>query len=750
MGMKRKENRHPLLFWKLSLSFTILIIAMLFMSGITYILTYNALLEQAKKSNMRLAQNAMETVESSLANVTDLASLLNTDQDLVAFLQIAESDRQELIASMSKLQGDLPVIKDFNDLIDGYFLYSMVNRSIIAPQQGFPKSELYYSRYCQYGDWDYDRWEEEVLLTSNYGSLLPSMLMKYGSAQQATLIYLYPVRHPITQRIIGTAFFRINSEQIAALLFPDVSANDNQVFLFNKSGEMLISLNGEDSEAPEGLYQPDRGTTSFQHTINGVPTFVSYCVSEEQDLIFTVATPLSVIQKQSSDVLRAIIISLIVFCGTSMVLASYLFGRQHKQLIRIADRLGKKRQSGWKYDGMRQIDDAVSGLLFDNADLSTKVQEQQSQIRSILLSRLAAGGLPDHAALQKFVCDMDIAIWGSSFRGVYLVFPENQLPVQMQAVLRVIAPYQALLPCACADETNRFLILYQNHEEDDQAVADLFSNVYRTLLDIYQVKTVIYIGYACDDLLYVNKSFESALQMLDIHSSDGLDAHFLYIADKSASSTRYLYSIQEQQKLANLILVSDLEGNDELLEEIYRKNFEQHSLSSSMQKLLYAQLIGTILNCSDAAAPASEMDNLLQVDTPKVFFAQAKKLCRTISLQIRQKSENSTAKNMKEILAYIRENYMHYDLSLSYIALKYHMSESHLSTSIKKHLGQNFQNYVEQLRIDKANELMKSGSLSIQEISEQVGYLSPHSFRRAYKKVMGYTPSQHGSRPAAD
>ena len=38
---------------------------------------------------------------------------------------------------------------------------------------------------------------------------------------------------------------------------------------------------------------------------------------------------------------------------------------------------------------------------------------------------------------------------------------------------------------------------------------------------------------------------------------------------------------------------------------------------------------------------------------------------------------------------------MRYDISLSYIALKYHMSESHLSTRIKKHLGQNFQSYVE-------------------------------------------------------
>ena len=715
---------------------------MLFMGCITYVLVYNTLLEQAKKSNMRLVQNAMKTVEGSLANVMDLATLLSTDQDIVDFLQISESDRQELIVSMSKLQSNLPVIKDFNNLIDGYFLYSMENHSIIAPQQGFPNGELYYKRYYQYGDWDYFQWESEVLQTHSYGSLLPSRTMKYGSAQEPTLIYPYPVRHPVTQQIIGVAFFRVNSNRIATLLFPDFSANDNQVLLFNKNGEMLISLNGEQEQVPEGLYMAERETTSFQHTINGTHMFVSYCVSEKQNLIFTVATPMTVIQKQSSDVLRVIIISLIVLCGASMVLASYLFGRQHKQLLRIADRLVWKRQSAWKYDGIRQIDDAVSGLLFDNADLSTKVQEQKSQIQGILFSRLAAGGFPDHAALEKFVRDMDISIWGSSFRGIYLAFPENQLSIQLQAVLQAIMPYHDLLPCAVADETNRFLILYQNDTDDEESIADLFSNIYRTLLNIYQVKAVIYIGCACDDLLYINKSFESALQLLDVHSNNELDAHFLYIADKSVNFIRYCYSIQEQQKLINLILVNDLKGIDQLLQEIYDNNFKDQSLSASMQKLLYAQLVGTILNCNDDSSLASEIDNLLQIEKPKAFFAQAGNLCRTISLQIRKKSENNADKNMKEILEYIQENYMRYDISLSYIALKYHMSESHLSTRIKKHLGQNFQSYVEQLRIKKANELITAGTLSIQEISEQVGYLSPHSFRRAYKKVMGYTPSQ--------
>ena len=98
-------------------------------------------------------------------------------------------------------------------------------------------------------------------------------------------------------------------------------------------------------------------------------------------------------------------------------------------------------------------------------------------------------------------------------------------------------------------------------------------------------------------------------------------------ADKSVNFIRYCYSIQEQQKLINLILVNDLKGIDQLLQEIYDNNFKDQSLSASMQKLLYAQLVGTILNCNDDSSLASEIDNLLQIEKPKAFFAQAGKMC---------------------------------------------------------------------------------------------------------------------------
>ena len=54
----------------------------------------------------------------------------------------------------------------------------------------------------------------------------------------------------------------------------------------------------------------------------------------------------------------------------------------------------------------------------------------------------------------------------------------------------------------------------------------------------------------------------------------------------------------------------------------------------------------------------------------------------------------------------------------------------------------NFAEYLEQLRIDQACTLLKEGVL-VSLIAEKTGYNSVQSFRRAFKRVKGVSPSEY-------
>lgn len=99
---------------------------------------------------------------------------------------------------------------------------------------------------------------------------------------------------------------------------------------------------------------------------------------------------------------------------------------------------------------------------------------------------------------------------------------------------------------------------------------------------------------------------------------------------------------------------------------------------------------------------------------------------------------------------YIDENYARYDLSLSALALHFGVTGSYLSTIFKKQMGTTFSAYLEQVRILHAERLLGERRLTIDEIVERVGYTNSDSFRRAYKRARGISPSQYKENPPRD
>ena len=62
---------------------------------------------------------------------------------------------------------------------------------------------------------------------------------------------------------------------------------------------------------------------------------------------------------------------------------------------------------------------------------------------------------------------------------------------------------------------------------------------------------------------------------------------------------------------------------------------------------------------------------------------------------------------------------------------------------IDKKSGKNFKEYVDQIRLEKAKELLKKNDLKIEYIAELTGYNSSYSFTRFFKKYMGISPSEY-------
>ena len=88
---------------------------------------------------------------------------------------------------------------------------------------------------------------------------------------------------------------------------------------------------------------------------------------------------------------------------------------------------------------------------------------------------------------------------------------------------------------------------------------------------------------------------------------------------------------------------------------------------------------------------------------------------------------------------YINKMYMQ-DIGVSDIADNIGITRSHLNHMFQKELNISIQNFLIDFRMHKAANLLVSTSMSIKEISNQVGYNDQLVFSRAFKKKFGVSP----------
>jgi len=135
-----------------------------------------------------------------------------------------------------------------------------------------------------------------------------------------------------------------------------------------------------------------------------------------------------------------------------------------------------------------------------------------------------------------------------------------------------------------------------------------------------------------------------------------------------------------------------------------------------------------------------EAVNMLSVDSElKDWFLD--RVVQATDKIANMKKEKSTS-IIDKALKYINENYTN-DISLDDISMKIDVTPYYFSRIFKEEMGVNFIEYVTDLRINKAKELLADDSYSMKEICKLVGYSDPNYFSRTFRKHEGVSPSEY-------
>lgn len=120
-----------------------------------------------------------------------------------------------------------------------------------------------------------------------------------------------------------------------------------------------------------------------------------------------------------------------------------------------------------------------------------------------------------------------------------------------------------------------------------------------------------------------------------------------------------------------------------------------------------------------------------------------------LTVQIQRAMREGGAKPMSaeapelldQVIAYV-ERHLGDKLSLTEIARRFYVSESTITQTFRKKMGDSFYHCVTQRRLIAAKNLIREG-VSLEQVGQMVGFGDYSSFYRAFKQEYGISPRQY-------
>ena len=229
-----------------------------------------------------------------------------------------------------------------------------------------------------------------------------------------------------------------------------------------------------------------------------------------------------------------------------------------------------------------------------------------------------------------------------------------------------------------------------------------------------------------------------------------------YEEERYLQAEKYLSDEKQEDSVGSeAILNSIKEGNLEKSEAIFEKITEVLSEHKSVQPDIFKRKIVffffRILRYMEPYLKAEHLSELNALDNRLIesqWYSELKKRSAELIKNIiafREIADSQETDPLDESRKYIEEHYRD-EISLERIATLYHFNASYFSTLFKQRFGISFSEYLSDIRMEKAEDLLKTSSDKVREIALEVGYKDPNYFNRAFKKRHNMTPEEFRKR----
>ncbi len=743
-SLEKRRQRH--ISMSLLFSYLLILVAPAIAILVVYLTASRTFEDTQKERIQSMLSEARLTFDREVEQAQNAGYYVSRERRLTDYLGLDwRPGHSEEFYALYTIASNYPNYSLTNSIIKNVYVLISESRYIIKIPQVIPQTQYGIATLADFPFSSY-----EIFMDYYNGQDTSKALFIYEKPGEEDLLFLpcemkYPYSWPGKSAVI----VELNWKRVREILEPVLDEQEGIAALLDDQGQILTGV----EIGPEGNCQAIKGG-SFQEYLkskdygSSTVTCEKYAAYNGWSLV--AAVPKSVLTSRIGPI-RYMVIG---FCALAVAIGFFFcfaYWKQRKTMVQnyflLQERMGISDNNVWFWG-------TFSGFLQDVDRMWETLEEQREIIRREFLRKLFYGGYDSPESIQEAEKKAEITLNAPWYHVVYI---ELDTPLgtdfqgttgEFRKILR--DSLQRYLPgtyyaCPISDLSGALLV--QSDSPANRELKESLEQLYGSLYDSYRVSGYTGVSQGCSDLMKLEHEYEIALRLAEyarvyeIHVP--LDSADLP-GEKIEDPPEFL-TIDVELKLLNTIQGGNPEQLEDLLSRIRESYFRPGGSRETREhaaEILKSCIYRSLSLCGEEEEASALREAARKTEDPEEIFQITKDTQACCSRHNREKKESLPSLDREKIESYLQEHYPDPGLNLSMLADYLGMSERKLYADFKGVFGMTFSACLEKIRIEKACALLKAGT-PVGETARLTGYGSDYSFRRAFKRVVGISPSEY-------
>ncbi|MEK5494805.1 helix-turn-helix domain-containing protein [Paenibacillus sp. FSL R7-0297] len=708
-------------------------------------------------------EKSQEILERRMAEVEGLTRQLAINQELNVLMN--EQGRETNVFGIWRAMRNVLTFGQTNDFLQDYYIY-LANYDLVLTAGSSYRPDHYYEIY-HYKDLPLEDWKKEILDRTHRSEIKP--LSAYVSKGTSTSVITYMQSLPLdsfNNSSPAVVVVNIDEKIIASLLSGLTERDGGWVHISDAEGNTIV-LQGQndayvDKLAADPFFDADKVSQFYRDDL------VITTRSGTNGWVYQAGIPRSVLMKNANTIKHMTWLITVGALFLGLLAGLVLAYRNSMPINRLLAVM--KEQFGKEDSPERNEFDFLSGNIADmitkNKLLETELNRQLPLVRDAFLKRLIAGEFESREEIVSAAVQADIGLGeGTGYAGILQIKGYsgmdsveilNELNAARLLLKQTFAELAGPLPMTDMG-SDKIVILFFSSTADggpagkEDGMELLMDQWVQRVFEEYRISVQGGFGEYFSSVTEVSQSFEQARQALEYAvytNRKGVMRH----QEVQIENTTYYYPLETEQRLISTIRAGELAEAERIIDATFAQNLGPRELSMEMKHQLIGEMKGTFLKLLDQKifmeSPLGESikRQIIDIDTSSPiesiqaeFLELTGELCGFIT----NKKKDAHTQIIKQMYQYTAEMYADTELTLYRVAEHVERPEKYISQLFKEVTGVNYSDHLIKVRMDEAAILLRESRYTVDEIAARVGYNSSHSFRRAFKRLTGISPSTY-------